>query len=445
MEFLEKCFKLKENKTTVRTEVYAGLTTFMTMAYILIVNPSLLSAAGMDSGAVLTATAIGSAIGTFCMAAFSNYPFALAPGMGLNAYFAFTVVLQMGYSWQMALAAVFVEGIIFIILSLINVREAIFNAIPKNMKSAVSVGIGLFIAFIGMQNAGIIVNEDATLVTLGNVKSVTVLLALVGLVITMVLVARKVKGALFFGIIITYIIGIICQLTGIYAVNPDAGMYSLLPSGIISTPPSISSTFMKMDFSKVLTGDFIIIMFSFLFVDLFDTLGTLIGVSTKAGYLDKDGKLPRIKGALLADAIGTTAGAVLGTSTVTTFVESASGVTEGGRTGLTSAIVGVLFLVALIFSPVIMAIPSFATAPALIVVGLFMIEQVVNIDFKDYTEGFPAFMTIIMMVVAYSISTGLIFGTISYVLLKLFTGKSKDLNPVIVVIALLFVIKLALG
>ena len=445
MNFLENCFKLKQNNTTVRTEIYAGLTTFMTMAYILIVNPSLLSAAGMDSGAVLTATALGSAIGTFCMAGFSNYPFALAPGMGLNAYFAYTVVMQMGYSWQMALAAVFVEGIIFIILSLINVREAIFNAIPKNMKSAVSVAIGLYIAFIGMQNAGIIVNDDSTLVTLGNVKSITVFLALIGIIITVVLVVKKVKGALFFGILITYIIGIICELVGIYVVNPDAGMYSLIPSGIVSTPPSLAPTFMKMDFSKVLSGDFFIIMFSFLFVDLFDTLGTLIGVSAKAGYLDKDGKLPRIKGALLADAVGTTAGAILGTSTVTTFIESASGVTDGGRTGLTSAVVGLLFLIALIFSPVIMTIPSFATAPALIVVGLFMIEQVVNINFSDYTEGFPAFITIIMMVVAYSISTGLVFGVISYVLLKLFTGRRKELNPVIIIIAILFVIKLVLS
>ena len=295
MNFLESCFKLKQNNTTVKTEIYAGLTTFMTMAYILIVNPSLLSASGMDSGAVLTATALGAAIGTFAMAALSNYPFALAPGMGLNAYFAYTVVMQMGYSWQMALAAVFVEGIIFIILSLVNVREALFNAIPKNMKSAVSVAIGLYIAFIGMQNAGIIVNEDSTLVTLGNVKDISVFLALVGTIITVVLVAKKVKGALFFGILITYVIGIICQLAGIYVVNPDAEVYSLIPSGIISTPPSLAPTFMKMDFSKALSGDFFIIMFSFLFVDLFDTLGTLIGVSTKAGYLDKDGSFQELK------------------------------------------------------------------------------------------------------------------------------------------------------
>ena len=445
MEFLERRFKLKENGTNAKTELYAGLTTFMTMAYILIVNPSLLSVAGMDSGAVLSATAIGAAIGTICMALFSNYPFALAPGMGLNAYFAYTVVLQMGYSWQMALAAVFVEGIIFIILSLVNVREALFNSIPKAIKSSTGVGIGLYIAFIGMQNAKIIVNEDSTLVTLGNVTDISVLLALIGVVITMVLVIKKVKGALFFGILITYVIGIICELTGIYVVNPEAGVYSIIPTGIVSAPPSLAPGFMKMDFSNVFSMDFLIVMFSFLFVDIFDTLGTLMGVSSKAGYLDKDGKLPKIKGALLADAIGTTAGAVLGTSTVTTFIESASGVAEGGRTGLTSFIVGILFLVSLLFSPIIMSIPSFATAPALIVVGLFMMEQVVKINFSDYTEGFPAFMTIIMMVVGYSISTGLVFGILSYVLFKLLCGRAKELNPVIIVVAILFVIKLALG
>ena len=445
MEFLERRFKLKENGTNAKTELYAGLTTFMTMAYILIVNPSLLSVAGMDSGAVLSATAIGAAIGTICMALFSNYPFALAPGMGLNAYFAYTVVLQMGYSWQMALAAVFVEGIIFIISSLVIAREALFNSIPKAIKSSTGVGIGLYIAFIGMQNAKIIVNEDSTLVTLGNVTDISVLLALIGVVITMVLVIKKVKGALFFGILITYVIGIICELTGIYVVNPEAGVYSIIPTGIVSAPPSLAPGFMKMDFSNVFSMDFLIVMFSFLFVDIFDTLGTLMGVSSKAGYLDKDGKLPKIKGALLADAIGTTAGAVLGTSTVTTFIESASGVAEGGRTGLTSFIVGILFLVSLLFSPIIMSIPSFATAPALIVVGLFMMEQVVKINFSDYTEGFPAFMTIIMMVVGYSISTGLVFGILSYVLLKLLCGRAKELNPVIIVVAILFVIKLALG
>ncbi|MGE4214360.1 MAG: NCS2 family permease [Anaerotignaceae bacterium] len=444
MSFFEKQFKLQENKTNVKTEVYAGITTFMTMAYILIVNPSILSATGMDAGALLTATAIASALGTFCMAVFANYPFALAPGMGLNAYFAFTVVLQYGYSWQTALTAVFIEGIIFIILSFANVREAIFNAIPKNMKSATSVGIGLFIAFIGMQNAGIIVDNSATLVGIGNVKTVPVALALIGTLITVALVIKKIRGALLWGIIITYVLGILCELTGIYVVNIEAGMYSLIPGGVVSLPPSLSPVFFKLDFSNIFSLEFFTVIFSFLFVDLFDTLGTLIGVSTKAGYLDKEGKLPRIKGALLADAVGTTAGAVLGTSTVTTFVESASGVADGGRTGLTSAVTGLLFLLALLFSPIITAIPSFATTPALIVVGLFMMEQVVNIDFSDYTEGFPAFIAILMMVVAYSISEGLIFGVISYVALKIFSGRSKELNPVIIIIAILFLLKLVM-
>ncbi|WP_087066656.1 NCS2 family permease [Intestinibacillus massiliensis] len=442
---LEKVFKLKQNNTTLRTEIMAGLTTFMTMAYILIVNPSILGASGMDAGAVLTATAVASFLGTACMALFANYPFALAPGMGLNAYFAYTVVIQNGYTWQTALAAVFVEGLIFILLSLVNVREAIFNAIPKNLKSATSVGIGLFIAFIGLQNAGIIVGNDSTLVALGNVKTVGVALALIGTLITIALVVRKVRGALLWGILITWLLGIVCQLTGIYVVNPDAGVFSLIPEKIFSLPPSIGPVFFKMDFHGIHILDFAIVVFSFLFVDLFDTLGTLIGVSEKAGYLDKDGKLPRIKGALMADAVGTTAGAVLGTSTVTTFVESASGVTDGGRTGLTSIVTGLLFLVALVFTPVITVIPSFATAPALIVVGLFMLENVTKIEFADYTEGFPAFMTILMMIVAYSISTGLVFGVLSYVLLKLLSGRVKELNPVIVIIGILFFIKLLVG
>ncbi|HCT65534.1 MAG TPA: guanine permease [Lachnospiraceae bacterium] len=442
MSFFEKQFKLQENKTNVKTEVYAGITTFMTMAYILIVNPSILSATGMDAGALLTATAIASALGTFCMAAFANYPFALAPGMGLNAYFAYTVVLQYGYSWQTALTAVFIEGIIFIILSFANVREAIFNAIPKNIKAATSVGIGLFIAFIGMQNAGIIVDNSATLVGIGNVKTVPVALALIGTIITMALVIKKIRGALLWGIIITYVLGIICELTGIYVVNVDARLYSLIPSGLVSLPPSILPVLFKVDFSNIFSLEFVTVIFSFLFVDLFDTLGTLIGVSTKAGYLDKDGKLPKIKGALLADAVATTAGSLLGTSTVTTFVESASGVAEGGRTGLTSVVTGLLFILALFFSPIITSIPSFATTPALIVVGLFMMEQVVTINFSDYTEGFPAFITIVMMVVAYSISEGLIFGVISYVLLKILSGRSKELNFVIIIIAILFLLKL---
>jgi AGZA family xanthine/uracil permease-like MFS transporter len=445
LDFIEKCFKLKENKTTFKTELMAGLTTFMTMAYILVVNPSILSTTGMDAGALLTATCIASALGTFFMAFFANYPFVLAPGMGLNAYFAFTICAQKGYSWHVALAAVFVEGIIFIILSAINVREAIFNAIPANMKKAVSVGIGMYIAFIGLQNAGVVINNASTCVSLGDVKTVPVALALIGTIITLVLVIRKVKGALLVGILITWILGIICQLAGVYVVDVEAGVYSLIPTGLISAPPSIAPIAGKLSFSGISIFDFIVVIFAFLFVDLFDTLGTLIGVSTKAGFLDKEGKLPRIKGALFADALATTVGAVLGTSTVTTFVESASGVSDGGRSGLTALTAGVLFLVALLFSPILTTIPSFATTPALVVVGLMMVENVRDIDFSDYTEGFPAFMTILMMVVCYSISEGLVFGVISYVLLKLFGGKKNELNPVIVIIAILFFLKLILG
>lgn len=445
MDFIEKCFKLKENKTTFKTELMAGLTTFMTMAYILVVNPSILSTTGMDAGALLTATCIASALGTFFMAFFANYPFVLAPGMGLNAYFAFTICAQKGYSWHVALAAVFVEGIIFIILSAINVREAIFNAIPANMKKAVSVGIGMYIAFIGLQNAGVVINNASTCVSLGDVKTVPVALALIGTIITLVLVIKKVKGALLVGILITWILGIICQLAGVYVVDVEAGVYSLIPTGLISAPPSIAPIAGKLSFSGISIFDFIVVIFAFLFVDLFDTLGTLIGVSTKAGFLDKEGKLPRIKGALFADALATTVGAVLGTSTVTTFVESASGVSDGGRSGLTALTAGVLFLVALLFSPILTTIPSFATTPALVVVGLMMVENVRDIDFSDYTEGFPAFMTILMMVVCYSISEGLVFGVISYVLLKLFGGKKNELNPVIVIIAILFFLKLILG
>ena len=445
MDFIEKCFKLKENKTTFKTELMAGLTTFMTMAYILVVNPSILSTTGMDAGALLTATCIASALGTFFMAFFANYPFVLAPGMGLNAYFAFTICAQKGYSWHVALAAVFIEGIIFIILSAVNVREAIFNAIPANMKKAVSVGIGMYIAFIGLQNAGVVINNASTCVSLGDVKTVPVALALIGTVITLVLVIRKVKGALLLGILITWILGIICQVTGLYVVDVEAGVYSLIPTGLVSAPPSIAPIAGKLSFSGISIFDFIVVIFAFLFVDLFDTLGTLIGVSTKAGFLDKEGKLPRIKGALFADALATTVGAVLGTSTVTTFVESASGVSDGGRSGLTAFTAGILFLVALLFSPILTTIPSFATTPALVVVGLMMVENVRDIDFSDYTEGFPAFMTILMMVVCYSISEGLVFGVISYVLLKLFGGRKNELNPVIVIIAILFFLKLILG
>lgn len=458
---LEKLFKLKENKTDVRTEILAGITTFMTMAYILAVNPSILSAAGMDHGAVFTATAIAACLGTLCMALFANYPFALAPGMGLNAYFAYTVVLNMGYSWEIALAAVFVEGLVFILLSITNVREEIFNAIPMNLKSAVSVGIGLFIAFIGLQNAKIVIG-GSTLVELFSLKGynetlvegavkatmndvgITVLLAIAGVIITAILVVKNVKGNILWGILITWILGIICQLTGLYVPNAELGMYSLLPdfSNGISVP-SLSPIFGKLSFSGVRVGDFIVVVFAFLFVDIFDTLGTLIGVSTKANMLDKNGKLPRIKGALMADAVATTAGAVLGTSTVTTFVESASGVTEGGRTGLTAVTTAILFGLSLLLSPIFLAIPSFATAPALIIVGFYMLTNVVNIDFSDFAEAIPCFICIAAMPFFYSISEGISMGVITYVVVNLVTGKAKEkkISALMFVLAILFIAK----
>ena len=451
---LEKFFKLKENKTDVKTEIMAGITTFMTMAYILAVNPNILSAAGMDAHAVLIATALAAFVGTAMMALFANYPFALAPGMGLNAYFAYTVVLNMGYSWQIALMAVFVEGIIFIILSLTNVREAIFNAIPMTLKSAVSVGIGLFIAFIGLQNAKIVVNSDATLLTYQSFKGDTfhsigigAILALIGVLITAILLVKRVKGGILLGIIITWILGIICELVGIYVPNPDAGMYSVIPSAIVSFDfSSFGQTFgqvFKADFSGIRILDFIVVMFAFLFVDLFDTLGTLIGVASKADMLDKDGKLPRIKGALMADAVATSVGAIFGTSTTTAFVESASGVTEGGRTGLTAITTGLLFLLALIFSPLFLTIPSFATAPALIIVGFYMMGAVVKINFEDMSEAIPSFLCIIAMPLAYSISEGIAIGVISWTLLNLLTGKAKDkkISILMYVLTVLFILK----
>ena len=452
---LEKIFHLKENKTDVRTEVIAGVTTFMTMAYILAVNPNILEASGMDRGAVFTATALSAFIATCLMALLSNYPFVLAPGMGLNAYFAYTVVLGMGYSWQQALAAVFVEGLIFILLSLTNVREAIFNSIPMNLKHAVSVGIGLFIAFIGLQNAKIVVNNDYTLVSVFSFKSavkdgtfnsmgITVLLALIGILVTAVLLVKNIKGSILWGILITWGLGIICQFVGLYVPNPELGFFSLLPdfSNGISVP-SMAPTFMKMDFSIVFSLDFVVIMFAFLFVDMFDTLGTLIGVASKADMLDKDGKLPKIKGALLSDAVGTSVGAVCGTSTVTTFVESASGVAEGGRTGLTAIVAAILFGLSLFLSPIFLAIPSFATAPALIVVGFLMLTSITKIDFNDYTEAIPCFIAIIAMPFMYSISEGIAMGVISYVVINLVAGKAKEkkISVLMYVLAVLFILK----
>lgn len=451
---LEKFFKLKENNTSVKTEVVAGFTTFMTMAYILAVNPSILGDAGMNGSAVLIATALASFVGTLLMALLANYPFALAPGMGLNAYFAYTVVIGMGYSWKLALLAVFAEGIIFIILSLTNVREAIFNAIPLTLKSAVSVGIGLFIAFIGLQDAKLIVNSDATLITYQTFKGETfrsvgigAILALIGILITAILLIKQVKGGILIGILATWILGIICELVGIYIPNPEAGMYSTIPASIVSLDfSSFTETFgavFTVDFKNFPIGDFVVIMFSFLFVDMFDTIGTLIGVSSKANMLDKEGKLERIRPALLSDAIATCIGAIFGTSTTTTYVESASGVTAGGRTGLTSVVTGLLFLLSVIFSPLFLTIPSFAIAPALVTVGFYMMGSVVKINFDDMSDAIPAFLCIIAMPLAYSISEGIAIGVISWTLINLITGKAKEkkISALMYVLAILFVLK----
>ncbi|MBP7096013.1 MAG: NCS2 family permease [Spirochaetia bacterium] len=430
---MEKFFKLKENGTTVKTEILAGITTFMTMAYILAVNPGILSATGMDKGALFTATALSSLAATLVMALLANLPFALAPGMGLNAFFAFSVVLGMGYSWQTALTAVFVEGIIFLLLSLFNVREAIVKSIPLNLKRALSVGIGLFIAFIGLQNAGIIVNNDAVLVGLGAVTKGPALVALIGLVVTGALLAFKVKGALLIGILATTVVGI------------PFGVTKLEGFTFVSMPASLEPIFWKFDFSKILTGEVLIVMFSFLAVDMFDTIGTLVGVSTKAGMLTKDGQVPRAKQALIADAFGTTFGAIVGTSTVTTYVESASGVEEGGRTGLTALTTAVLFGLALFFSPLFLVIPGAATAPALIIVGLFMMSPIKEIDFDDWTESIPAFLAIIAMPLTYSIANGIVFGILGYVVLKTVTGKVKQVPIVTWIVAAFFVLKFVFG
>ena len=462
----ERFFHLKENHTNVKTEILAGVTTFMTMAYILAVNPNILSSTGMDHGAVFTATALAAFVGTLCMALFANYPFALAPGMGLNAYFAYTFVLGMGYSWKVALAAVLIEGIIFIILSLLSVREAIFDAIPYNLKKAVSVGIGLFVAFIGLQNAKIVIG-GSTLLSLFSIEDynvilqqnatvngteyvacsmsdagITVLLAVIGIIITGILVAKNIKGNILWGILITWLLGILCQLAGLYVPNAALGYYSLLPdfsSGI--SIPSLAPIFAQFSLEGVPVLEFIVIVFAFLFVDLFDTLGTLIGVSSKANMLDENGKLPRIKGALLADAVATTAGAVLGTSTTTTFVESASGVTEGGRTGLTAITTAILFGLSLFLSPIFLAIPSFATAPALVIVGFYMLGAVTDINLADPTEGIPAFICIAAMPFFYSISEGISMGVISYAVINLVTGNRRKISVVMYILTVLFILK----
>ena len=449
---LERTFKLKENNTTVRTEIAAGITTFMTMAYILAVNPSILSEAGMDANAVLIATCLASFIGTTCMAFMANMPFALSAGMGLNAYLAYTVVLGQGISWQIALFAVFVEGLLFIVMSLTNVREAIFNSIPLTLKKGVSVGIGLFIAFIGLQNAGLAV-DSSTLVTITsftenfNTHGICALLAVIGLFITAILHIRKVNGAILVGIVATWGLGMLCQVLGIYVPNPEMGAYSLFPSGIMSFNLSaLGNTFgqcFNIDFNGVGIFNFIVVVFSFLFVDLFDTLGTLIGVATKANMLDDEGRLPNIKPALLSDAIATSAGAVLGTSTTTTFVESSAGVAVGGRTGLTAMTTAVLFLLATFFSPLFTSIPSFATAPALIFVGFLMFETVGELKFtsENLAEVIPAYLAIIAMPLFYSISEGICLGVISYVVLQAATGNAKKVNPLMYILAVLFVAK----
>lgn len=449
---LNRVFRLRERNTSVRTEVVAGLTTFVTMAYILAVNPMILGDAGMDKGAVFTATCLASLIATVCMAFLSNYPFALSAGMGLNAYFAYTVVLKMGYSWQMALAAVFVEGVIFTLLSLTRVREAVFNAIPMSLKHAVSAGIGLFIAFIGMQNCKLVV-DGSTLVEMYSFADnradfstvgITVVLAMVGVLITGILVVRKVKGNILWGILATWALGIICQLTGLY--DPSV-LGSVLPdfSGGIAVP-SLMPTLGQMDFSALLTPDFAVVVFALLFVDVFDTMGGLIGIASKADMLDEQGRLPRLRGALLADAIGTTAGAVLGTSTVTTFAESAAGVAEGGRTGLTALVTGGLFGVALFLSPLFLAVPSFATAPALIVVGFMMTASILKVDFNDLADAIPAFLCFLAIPFLYSISEGIALGVISYVVIHAVTGQEnrRRNSPAMYVLAVLFVLKYVL-
>ncbi len=454
---LEKLFKLKENNTNAKTEIMAGVTTFMTMAYILAVNPSILGDAGMNSTAVLLATCLASFIGTVCMSLMANMPFVLSAGMGLNAYFAYTVVLGMGYSWQIALLAVFVEGLIFIILSLTKVREAIFNCIPIELKHGVSVGIGLFIAFIGLQNAGLSVDNGSTLVSIVAFRNnfttsgICALLAIVGTLITAILYIKKVKGSILIGIVATWLLGIICQLTGLYQVNPEVGAFSLIPTQFINLDFSaLGQTFgqcFKADFTTIKPFEFIVVIFAFLFVDMFDTLGTVIGVSAKADMLDKDGRLPKIRPVLMADAIGTSAGAVLGTSTITTFVESSAGVAAGGRTGLTSMTSAILFLISMLFAPIFTSIPSFATAPALIIVGFLMFSNIaqLKLDEKNYASIIPAYLAIIAMPLFYSISEGISIGIISYVVINLICNIGKKektkISPVLYVLAVLFVCK----
>ncbi len=431
---MESFFKLKEHNTNVKTEVVAGITTFMTMAYILAVNPGILSATGMDAGGVFTATALSAAFATLIMALYAKYPFALAPGMGLNAFFAFSVVLgDMGKSWQFALTAVLIEGIIFVLLSFVNAREAIFNSIPVSLKNAVSVGIGLFIAFIGLSGAEIIKAGDGTLLGLGDLTSGAPIVAILGILFTGFLLAKNVKGALLLGIIFSTIIGIPLGVT----ILPEGF------SGIVSMPPSMKNVaFQFVSIEEIFSFEMLVVVFTFLFVDIFDTVGTLAGVASKADMLDEDGKLPRVGKALMADAVGTIAGACMGTSTVTTFVESASGVAEGGRTGLTALTTAAMFALSLFFAPLFTIIPSAATAPALVIVGLFMMSPITKIDFNDFTEAIPAFLTIVMMPFAYSIAEGIVFGMISYTVLKAISGRGKEVSITMWVLSILFILRI---
>lgn len=428
MEFLEKFFKLKENKTTVKTEVLAGITTFMTMAYILVVNPTILSQTGMDKSALFTTTAIASFIATIFMGIYANYPFALAPGMGLNAYFAYTIVIGKGYSFGFALTAVLLEGVVFILLTFTSIREKIINSIPYSLKHAVSCGIGFFIAFLGLFQSGLIKAGKGIPLELGNLTSMSSLATIFGIIVTVLLLVKKVKGAILIGMILTTIVCIITKVS-----NP--------PTAFISLPSSITPIFMSFDFSNVFSFEMLIALFAFLFVDLFDTVGTLIGVASKSDMLDENGNLPRARAALFADAIGTTVGSILGTSTVTTFVESSAGVAEGGRTGLTAIVTSILFLLALIFEPIFSIIPTYATSSALIVVGLFMISSIKKINFQDYTEGLPAFLTIIMMPLSYSIANGIVFGIVSYALIKLFSKRAKEVSYIVYILTVLFILK----
>lgn len=435
---MDKLFKLKEHGTDVKTEILAGITTFLTMAYILAVNPSILSSTGMDAGALFTATALAAIIGTLCMAFFANYPIALASGMGLNAFFA--SIVAGGISWQIVLTAILIEGLVFILLTFFRFREAIVNAIPTNLKYAISAGIGLFIAVIGLENAGVF----STGLLAGAYTSVPVILCTVGVLVIGFMLYKKVRGAILWGILITYALGIIAQFIGWYVPNPEVGAYSLYPSGIFSLPPNIAPIFFKFDFSGAfgMGLDFVVICFAFLMVDMFDTVGTLVGVASQGNLLDKEGKLPKAKQALMADAVGTTAGSMLGTSTVTSYIESAAGVEAGGRTGLTSVTTAVMFGLALFLSPLFLAIPGFATAPALIIVGLMMLKSITKIDLSDYSEAVPAFLAIVIMPVTSSIADGMMFGFISWVVLKLVAGQPKKIHPIMYVVSALFILKL---